>query len=142
MSSEKVCRDHFHLKNSGDENDQNRAKEHNELKIKVDSMFLTLVSLTEKVEKIIQPPGQPDFNIQAPTDDNKKYKHDDMNLCSVRNHESKAGQKLEDAQLNNISKASNRGKTVIPSKNISDSGPANQRNSPIRMKVEESKEEI
>ena len=105
-------------------------------------MIMNMASLTEKVEKIVQPPGQPDLNIQAPIHNNKKYKHDDKNRRSVWNRESKAGQTMEDAQLNNISKASNRGKTVIPSKTISDLGPVNQRNSPVKMKVEEFKEEI
>ena len=65
-------------------------------------MFLALVSLTEKVDKIIQPPGQPDLNIQAPTDDNKPYKHDDKNFSLVWNQESKAEQTMEDGQFNNI----------------------------------------
>ena len=79
--------------------------------------------LTEKVEKISQPPIQPDPTAQAPIVENKEIGQldDNTSLSSVQKRQLVTSQSVENAQSNKSIEMHNKGNSVNTPSIVSDS---------------------
>ena len=79
--------------------------------------------LAEKVEKISQPPIQPDPIVQTPVKENKEIGqlNDNTSLSSVQKRQSETSQSVENAQSDKFIETHNKGKSVSTSNIVSDS---------------------
>ena len=64
-------------------------------------------SLTEMINKISFPPGQPDLTIPAQVDNDNDHLINDKDLSSVRNRELETSQTRENTQFYSITSADN-----------------------------------
>ena len=82
--------------------------------------------LTEKVEKLSQPPIQPAPIVQTPVDENKEIEQlkDNASLSLVQKRQSETSQSMDNAQSNTNIEMGNKGNSVSSPSIVSDPGSA------------------
>ena len=78
--------------------------------------------LTEKVEKLSQPPIQPAPIVQTPVNENKEIEqlNDNTSLSLVQKRQSETSQSVENAQSDKFIETHNKGKSVSTCSIVSD----------------------